>query len=83
LLVFSFSYPYTVAQFRQLSSVTRTLLFLYPAFKSHMTGHSDISPERKTYPVPAFDCPRFRALLSDPSVLLLSFRFSPFCCCFS
>ncbi|ELY5803731.1 1,6-anhydro-N-acetylmuramyl-L-alanine amidase AmpD [Cronobacter sakazakii] len=59
--------PYTDAQYRQLAAVTRTLISLYPAMKSHMTGHSDIAPERKTDPGPAFDWPRFRALVADPS----------------
>ncbi|EPE7490109.1 1,6-anhydro-N-acetylmuramyl-L-alanine amidase AmpD [Cronobacter universalis] len=59
--------PYTDAQYWQLAAVTRTLLSLYPAMKHHMTGHSDIAPERKTDPGPAFDWSRFRALVADPS----------------
>ncbi|EOW6511995.1 1,6-anhydro-N-acetylmuramyl-L-alanine amidase AmpD [Cronobacter malonaticus] len=59
--------PYTDAQYRQLAAVTRTLISLYPAIKNHMTGHSDIAPERKTDPGPAFDWTRFRALVADPS----------------
>ncbi|EOI5792819.1 1,6-anhydro-N-acetylmuramyl-L-alanine amidase AmpD [Cronobacter malonaticus] len=59
--------PYTDAQYRQLAAVTRTLISLYPAMKNHMTGHSDIAPERKTDPGPAFDWTRFRALVADPS----------------
>ncbi|NCI00999.1 1,6-anhydro-N-acetylmuramyl-L-alanine amidase AmpD [Cronobacter malonaticus] len=59
--------PYTDAQYRQLAAVTRTLISLYPAMKNHMTGHSDIAPERKTDPGPAFDWTRFRALVAAPS----------------
>ncbi|EOC0417881.1 1,6-anhydro-N-acetylmuramyl-L-alanine amidase AmpD [Cronobacter malonaticus] len=59
--------PYTDAQYRQLAAVTRTLISLYPAMKNHMTGHSDIAPERKTDPGPAFDWTRFRALVADLS----------------
>ncbi|EOC0209763.1 1,6-anhydro-N-acetylmuramyl-L-alanine amidase AmpD [Cronobacter dublinensis] len=58
---------YTDAQYRQLAAVTRALLAMYPTMRGHMTGHSDIAPERKTDPGPAFDWPRFRALVADPS----------------
>ncbi|MRS15206.1 1,6-anhydro-N-acetylmuramyl-L-alanine amidase AmpD [Enterobacteriaceae bacterium RIT691] len=59
--------PYTDEQYQQLAAVTRLLSSVYPALASHITGHSDIAPVRKTDPGPAFDWPRFRALVSLPS----------------
>jgi AmpD protein len=57
--------PYTEAQYDQLSRVVRALLAAYPLLSStHITGHSDIAPGRKTDPGPAFDWPRFRRLLA-------------------
>ncbi|WP_058912268.1 1,6-anhydro-N-acetylmuramyl-L-alanine amidase AmpD [Entomohabitans teleogrylli] len=58
---------YTDAQYQQLARITRLLISFYPAIASHMTGHCDIAPERKTDPGPAFDWPRFRALVAGPS----------------
>ena len=56
--------PYTDPQYNQLSHVVRALLATYPLLSStHITGHSDIAPGRKTDPGPAFDWPRFRKLL--------------------
>ncbi|MGF6436836.1 1,6-anhydro-N-acetylmuramyl-L-alanine amidase AmpD [Kosakonia sp. 1610] len=55
---------YTDAQYRQLAAVTRTVIELYPAIADNMTGHSDIAPERKTDPGPAFDWAKFRALVA-------------------
>ncbi len=57
--------PYTEAQYAQLSRVVRALLATYPLLSStHIAGHSDIAPGRKTDPGPAFDWPRFRRLLA-------------------
>lgn len=58
---------YTDAQYQQLAALTRLLMTAYPALANHMAGHNDIAPERKTDPGPAFDWPRFRALVSHPS----------------
>lgn len=55
---------YTDAQYRQLAAVTGTVIELYPAIADNMTGHSDIAPERKTDPGPAFDWDKFRALVA-------------------
>jgi N-acetyl-anhydromuramoyl-L-alanine amidase len=56
--------PYTDAQYDQLAALVRALLAAYPLLSStHITGHSDIAPGRKTDPGPAFDWPRFRGLL--------------------
>lgn len=52
--------PYTDAQYRTLTAVTRALLACYPALDvGRIVGHSDIAPGRKTDPGPAFDWPRF------------------------
>ena len=56
--------PYTDAQYQQLAAVTRTLISLYPAIAHNVTGHSDIVPQRKTDPGPAFDWERFKTLLT-------------------
>lgn len=59
--------PYTDAQYQQLANVTHALIALYPRIANNMTGHSDIAPERKTDPGPAFDWPRFRGLVAGES----------------
>lgn len=59
--------PYTDAQYQQLAALTRTLIEHYPKIAQHMTGHSDIAPERKTDPGPAFEWQRFRALVGCPT----------------
>ncbi len=53
--------PYTDAQYQQLVAVTQALIAVYPGIASHMTGHCNIAPERKTDPGSAFDWARFRA----------------------
>jgi N-acetyl-anhydromuramoyl-L-alanine amidase len=58
--------PYTDAQYDGLASVVDALLTAYPPLSStHITGHSDIAPGRKTDPGPAFDWARFRRLLGS------------------
>ncbi|MGB7803238.1 1,6-anhydro-N-acetylmuramyl-L-alanine amidase AmpD [Buttiauxella sp.] len=52
--------PYTDAQYQQLTAITDTLIYAYPAIADHMTGHCDIAPGRKTDPGPVFDWSRFR-----------------------
>ncbi len=62
--------PYTDAQYDQLASVVDGLLSAYPLLSStHITGHSDIAPGRKTDPGPAFDWARFRATLDRATKL--------------
>lgn len=56
--------PYTDAQYEQLAVLVEALLRTYPSLSAeHIAGHSDIAPGRKTDPGPAFDWPRWRALL--------------------
>ncbi len=59
--------PYTDAQYEKLVAVTQTLIGRYPAIADNITGHSDIAPERKTDPGPAFDWSRFHAMLTTSS----------------
>jgi N-acetyl-anhydromuramoyl-L-alanine amidase len=60
--------PYTDEQYRQLALVTRVIQNSYPAITTdRIAGHSDIAPERKTDPGPAFDWERFRRELATGS----------------
>lgn len=63
--------PYTDAQYMQLVRVTRRLCEYFPALTpSRIVGHSDIAPERKTDPGPAFDWARYRGQLSSANDFL-------------
>ncbi len=55
---------YTDLQYEQLAALVDALLLTYSSLSvDHITGHSDISPGRKTDPGPAFDWSRWRMLL--------------------
>lgn len=57
--------PYTDAQYQALEQLTRQIRAQWPVIDdAHICGHSDIAPQRKTDPGPAFDWPRYRAALS-------------------
>jgi AmpD protein len=48
--------PYTDAQYSQLADLIECLMRNYPAITpERITGHSDIAPQRKTDPGPAFE----------------------------
>lgn len=48
--------PYTEQQYQSLIEVTQQLIQAYPKLnKERIVGHSDIAPNRKTDPGPAFD----------------------------
>lgn len=47
--------PYEAVQYERLAEIIRTLQVRYPAIERHITGHSQIAPERKTDPGDAFD----------------------------
>ena len=56
--------PYTHLQYECLVKITQCLIAEYPALSSErVAGHSDIAPDRKTDPGPAFDWARFKALI--------------------
>lgn len=55
---------YTDAQYQALRAVTQSLIQHYPSIAQHITGHSDIAPQRKTDPGPSFDWLRFRTGLA-------------------
>jgi len=58
--------PYTDAQYEALAALSAALLAAYPSLDAQaITGHSDISPGRKTDPGPAFDWVRYRQLLAS------------------
>lgn len=56
--------PYPAVQYQNLVELTTILQQRYPAILAdRIVGHSDIAPERKTDPGPAFDWPRYREML--------------------
>jgi AmpD protein len=58
--------PYTQAQYKTLSQLTRALQSAYPGItQERITGHSDIAPDRKTDPGESFDWVWFRDSLRD------------------
>lgn len=57
--------PFTQAQYKALSTVTRLLMNHYPHLdKQRITGHSDIAPDRKTDPGPCFDWQHYKKLIA-------------------
>ncbi|MFD1804115.1 1,6-anhydro-N-acetylmuramyl-L-alanine amidase AmpD [Mixta tenebrionis] len=66
--------PYTDAQYQALQAITRLLLRYYPITPARIAGHSDIAPQRKTDPGPAFDWARFLSGLPEAASLPLPER---------
>ncbi len=56
---------YEDIQYQQLSQIVSLLQQMYPAIQTHITGHSDIAPLRKTDPGDAFDWQKFRYHLAN------------------
>ena len=57
---------YTDRQYSVLAEVTLLLCAEYPSITAQrIVGHSDIAPDRKTDPGPAFDWQHFRYLLAQ------------------
>ncbi|MCW8847144.1 MAG: N-acetylmuramoyl-L-alanine amidase, partial [Sedimenticola sp.] len=58
--------PYSEEQYKTLAQTIRLIQRHYPAITDErITGHSDIAPDRKTDPGPAFDWPFLRQLLAE------------------
>ena len=56
--------PFTDAQYERLIAVTRLIQQQFPLItRDHITGHSDIAPDRKTDPGPCFDWSRYKKAL--------------------
>ena len=56
--------PYEPVQYRTLVELIVALCGAYPSLSvERIAGHSDVAPGRKTDPGPAFDWPRFRAMV--------------------
>lgn len=56
--------PYEPVQYRKLVELIVALCGAYPSLSvERIAGHSDVAPGRKTDPGPAFDWPRFRAMV--------------------
>ncbi|WP_312931206.1 1,6-anhydro-N-acetylmuramyl-L-alanine amidase AmpD [Pseudomonas sp.] len=56
--------PYTEAQYQALATLTRQIRAAWPVIDGpRICGHSDIAPQRKTDPGPAFDWSRYRKAL--------------------
>lgn len=60
---------YEQVQYQQLAKIIRCLKEHYPAIADHITGHSDIAPERKTDPGPAFEWSVLSQLFGEESQL--------------
>lgn len=61
--------PYEAVQYQRLAATARLLIARFPGIVAdRIVGHSDIAPQRKTDPGPAFDWPRFRSMLDHPEV---------------
>ena len=57
--------PYTLRQYQALAALSRAIIARHPRITpTRITGHSDIAPDRKTDPGPAFNWHYYRTLLT-------------------
>ena len=62
--------PYDDAQYGALATLVAGLVRAYPTLDPEaVAGHEDVAPGRKTDPGPAFEWPRFKALLRNALAL--------------
>ncbi|MDV2859962.1 1,6-anhydro-N-acetylmuramyl-L-alanine amidase AmpD [Psychrobacter sp. CAM01] len=59
---------FTAAQYHTLAAVVAAIYSAYPNTRRHLTGHSDIAPERKTDPGEFFEWARLRELIAHQMV---------------
>ena len=58
--------PYTLRQYQALAALSRAIIARHPRITpARITGHSDIAPDRKTDPGPAFNWHYYRTLLAQ------------------
>ena len=57
--------PFTEAQYEALAQCLAAIHHAYPKTRQHLTGHSDIAPNRKTDPGEHFDWVRIRARVAQ------------------
>ena len=58
---------FTNTQYETLTQIILAIYQAYPKTRRHLTGHSDIAPERKTDPGDYFEWPRLRDLIAKNS----------------
>ena len=56
---------FTDQQYQALAEVVQALYKAYPKTRQHLTGHSDIAPNRKTDPGEYFDWARLRKMIAQ------------------
>ena len=57
--------PFTDVQYEKLAQVVAAIYHAYPKTRRHLTGHSDIAPNRKTDPGDYFEWARLRADIAE------------------
>ena len=57
--------PFTSAQYAVLAQVIAAIYRAYPKTRRHLTGHSDIAPNRKTDPGDYFEWARLRQMVAQ------------------